>query len=66
MFRVSGSSRVDHASSIVLVAAVQTRSNNRVVFAASADVFSDAYYMENPDNRVLGDQLSLCEIDEAR
>ncbi|KAM7457302.1 hypothetical protein BLSTO_01945 [Blastocystis sp. subtype 1] len=49
----------NHASSIVLVAAIQTRSNNRVVFAASADVFSDAYYMENPDNRVLGDQLSL-------
>ena len=48
------------------MAAVQTRSNNRVVFAASADVFSDAYYMENPDNRVLGDQLSLCEIGDER
>ena len=45
---------------VVLVAAIQTRSNNRVVFSASSDVFSNAYYMENPDNRVLGNQLSLC------
>lgn len=42
------------------MAAVQTRSNNRVVFSASSDTFSNAYYMENPDNRVLGNQLSLC------
>lgn len=48
------------ASGITLIAAVQTRYNNRFVLSGSLEFFSDAFYAENPDNKVLGDQLSLC------
>lgn len=49
------------ASGITLIAAVQTRYNNRFVLSGSLEFFSDAFYAENPDNKVLGDQLSLCK-----
>lgn len=45
---------------MVLVAAAQTRSNNRFVIAGSLDVFSNQYYAENADNEIFGNQLSLC------
>ena len=48
------------AGGITLIAAVQTRYNNRFVLSGSLAFFSDAFYAENPDNKVLGDQLSLC------
>ena len=46
---------------MVLVAASQTRSNNRFVIAASTDLFSNAYYSEKSDNEVFGNQISLCK-----
>ena len=48
------------AEGITLIAAVQTRSNNRFVIAGSLEFFSDSYYEENADNKILGDQISLC------
>ena len=50
----------NYAENIVLIAAVQTRHNNRFVISGSLDFFSDSYYAENADNQVLSDQLSLC------
>ena len=50
----------NYAENIVLIAAIQTRHNNRFVISGSLDFFSDSYYAENADNQVLGDQLSLC------
>ena len=38
---------------------MQTRSNNRIVFAGSLEIFSNAFYEENGDNQILGDTLSL-------
>ena len=50
------------AGGITLIAAVQTRYNNRFVVSGSLAFFSDAFYAENADNKVLGDQLSLCTV----
>ncbi|KAK8826370.1 hypothetical protein WA538_001508 [Blastocystis sp. DL] len=47
-----------HSSAVVLVAAVQTRSNNRIVVSGSLAQFSNAFYLRSQANRRFGDALS--------
>lgn len=49
-----------HSSAVVLVAAVQTRSNNRIVVSGSLAQFSNAFYLRSQANRRFGDALSQC------
>lgn len=49
-----------YSKDVVLIAASQTRSNNRFVIVGSLDMFSNQYYNENSDNQILGNQISLC------
>ena len=46
---------------MVLVAAVQTRSNNRIVISGSLAMFSNEFYLQSHDNQVFGNSLSLCK-----
>ena len=46
-----------HSSAVVLVAAVQTRSNNRIVVSGSLAQFSNAFYLRSQANRRFGDAL---------
>ena len=41
---------------MVLVAAVQTRSNNRIVISGSLAMFSNEFYLQSHDNQVFGRQ----------
>ena len=50
---------------MVLVAAVQTRSNNRIVVSGSLELLSNAFYLRSHANRRFGDALSLCSDGEA-
>ena len=58
IFHICNSQR--HSSSVVLVAAVQTRSNNRIVISGSLDMFSNLFYDQSYDNQIFGNALSLC------
>lgn len=49
-----------YSKDVVLMAASQTRTNNRFVIVGSLDMFSNQYYNENGDNQILGNQISLC------